>query len=150
MKKQLSLLFVVLLLLVGCSDRQPDMVTHEGKKMSLRDFRGHWVIVNYWASWCAPCLEEMSELNRFYKKYHDRGVDVLGVSYDPLSIKQLADFRKLYHVDYPMVQHFPLAKLGIKAVEVVPTTLVLGPKGRFRKELLGPQTVRSLEAVIKR
>jgi len=142
-------LFLAMTLLTACSNKEADTYDHDGEPVHLTEYQGKWIVVNYWASWCAPCLKEIKELNKLYDKYHEQGVEVLGVSYDPLSTEQIEEFKQLYHVNYPMMQSFPHQKYGVKAVEVVPTTLIIDPKGHLRQELLGPQTLASLEAEVK-
>ena len=153
MKRQfLCIIFSIFLsgtlLLSACSNKA-DTYDDQGEPVRLTDYRGHWIVVNYWASWCASCLKEINELNNFYNKYHEQGVEVFGVSYDPLNSEQINEFRQLYNVAYPMIQSFPHAKYGVKSVEVVPTTLIIDPKGHLRQELLGPQTFASLESEVK-
>ena len=138
----------ILLLMASCSRQAADTFNQNGEPIRLSDYRGQWVVVNYWASWCVPCMQEIAELNKFYNKHHSHGVAVFGVSYDPLTNEQISQFRKLYKVQYPMMQRFPLLRFGVKSVDVVPTTLIIDPTGHLYKQLFGPQTLTSLDAVI--
>jgi peroxiredoxin len=67
----------------------------DGKTVELKQFRGKPVLLNFWATWCAPCKEEMPELEQLYRQYKDQGLVVLGVSVDdPTSVKQVPDLLK--------------------------------------------------------
>ena len=59
-----------------------ELPTPEGETLALSDLRGHVVILDFWASWCAPCLGEMPVMKEIYAKYHDRGLEIVGISLD--------------------------------------------------------------------
>lgn len=59
-----------------------ELTTPDGKKLALKDLRGHIVLIDFWASWCGPCMDEMPNVKAIYEKYHDRGLEIVGVSMD--------------------------------------------------------------------
>ena len=69
---------------VEVGDEAPDfsLMSDQGQTIQLRDFRGKLVVLNFWATWCPPCIEELPSLNRFHQRFASRGVVVLGVSVD--------------------------------------------------------------------
>ncbi|HVZ17857.1 MAG TPA: TlpA disulfide reductase family protein, partial [Terriglobales bacterium] len=87
-----TLIFALILLLVGCYNTSrptrignpaPDFVVEDGdKKVALHDFKGQVVVLNFWATWCAPCVQEMPSLIEMSQKVKDKGVKVVGVSID--------------------------------------------------------------------
>lgn len=77
--------------------------TLDGKKVSLSDYRGKAVLVNFWATWCGPCNIEMPWLVDLHKKYAAQGFEILGISMDDIDPKDVAKFAQDKHVDYPIL-----------------------------------------------
>ena len=59
-----------------------ELTTSDGKKIALKDLRGHIVLLDFWASWCGPCMDEMPNVKALYEQYHDRGLEIVGISMD--------------------------------------------------------------------
>ncbi|MDX1735716.1 MAG: TlpA disulfide reductase family protein [Halioglobus sp.] len=135
-----ALYLVLLCALTACStDRRAE--TPKG----LDQLRGQWVLVNYWAQWCKPCIEEIPELNALDKSRDD--VTVLGVNFEGAVGEELAQQEETLGVQFATVDD-PSAQLGIARPVVLPTTLLVNPQGALVDTLLGPQTHTSLEAAI--
>ena len=135
-------LFCAVVLLTAC-DRQTVFRTAAGNDFSLSAHAGKWIVINYWAPWCAPCRKEIPELNRLARKYPHQVV-VLGVHLDGLRGAALhGDIRKM-KIDFIVLEDNPGPALGLDWPHVVPTTWVLNPQGEKHKKLLGPQTYTSL------
>ncbi len=120
----------------------------KGESVSLADLRGHWVILNYWATWCAPCREEIPELSELHDSRSD--VIVLGLAYEEAEPADFETFLEEFHISYPilLVDVFnPPQPFG--APRVLPTTIVLDPRGHALKGFAGPVTRASLEAFIE-
>jgi thiol-disulfide isomerase/thioredoxin len=130
----------LLLLLLGCADPTD---TNSGPR--LEDLRGQWVVINYWAPWCKPCIAEIPQLNVLDTQYPQ--VTVLGVNYDGASGAELEQQRQQLGVTFASLEVDPVAQLGTSRPEVLPTTLILDPTGRLVATLLGPQTLDSLVKV---
>ena len=119
----------------------------DGSALSLADLRGQWVVVNYWATWCAPCREEIPELSHLHADRQD--VTVLGLAYEDLAPEAFAEFLAEFDVTYPiiLVDVFqPPEPFG--APRVLPTTVIIDPAGRAVKGFAGPVTRAQLEAFI--
>ena len=87
---------------VGVGDTAPNftITTNSGDRIGPRDFGGKVLVLNFWASWCAPCVEEAPSLNEFAKTFQNAGVVVLGVSVDR-NEQMYANFVKRFDVSYP-------------------------------------------------
>jgi len=127
----------VLLALLACSDQQTT-----AREPRLEELRGQWVVINYWAQWCKPCIEEIPQLNALDAKYTQ--VTVLGVNYDGASGAELEQQRQKLGVAFASLAADPAARLGTPRPVVLPTTLILNPAGQLVATLLGPQTLESL------
>jgi len=90
------LIVVFMLGLSGC--QQPEFYSVQGGEHRFDDFKGRYLVVNYWATWCAPCIREIPELNAFADEFHDR-VAVWGVNFDaPEGAEQLRQVQKMHHI----------------------------------------------------
>ncbi|MFV0278972.1 MAG: TlpA family protein disulfide reductase [Parahaliea sp.] len=137
-----AILALLALLLCACQqDKAPNADD------PLDDLRGQWVIVNYWASWCKPCVKEIPELNRLDADHAD--ISVLGVNYDGLSGDELATQVRELGLAFPVIDD-PAARLGTPRPQVLPTSLILNPRGEVVATLVGPQTQESLLKIIGR
>lgn len=110
--------------------------------VTLEDLRGQWVVVNYWAQWCAPCIEEIPELNTLDQEYAE--VTVLGVNYDGATGEELEQQRQQLGVAFASLQEDPAEQLGQTRPVVLPTTFIVNPDGELKETLIGPQTLESL------
>lgn len=132
--------------LASCS-KQADSTDSQGRVIRLNDYTGKWVVINYWATWCSPCLKEMPALNALYVGNRDKVV-VLGVSYDKLSNEEMNAVANKRSIDYPLMSTFPLKKLGVKRLDVLPITFIINPDGKLVKTLKGPQTENQFRKAI--
>jgi len=129
---------LMLLALVACSPAQKP-----GRSLQLEELRGQWVVINYWAIWCKPCIEEIPELNALASLPQ---ISVLGVNYDGVSGEELDQQLEKLGVAFPTLDTDPAAQLGVARPVVLPTSLVLDPQGQLRDTLVGPQTLETLAA----
>ncbi len=136
------------LCIIGCQP-SPDGYDIEGKPFSLSAYRGKWVIVNYWAPWCSPCLKELPELNAFYLSHKDNVV-VLGVSFDDLSSQVIQNFAQKNQIDFPLIKQFAKEKWGIDHLSTLPVTLIFSPRHKLIKILNGPQTQNNLLKILSK
>ncbi len=118
-----------------------------GGEVALSDHRGGWVVFNYWATWCAPCVKEMPELSELHEQRAD--VVVLGAAYEDVDDADFFEFLKSTPVSYPVLKvdvYDPPEPFG--APKVLPTTFILDPEGKAVKAFLGPVTREDIESFI--
>jgi peroxiredoxin len=111
----------------------PDL---KGNSISLADFRGCVVVLNFWATWCPPCVEEMPSLRRFADEMQPFGVAVLGVSvdHDPEALRKfVADFR----LSFPIARDTGQAVASRYGTSKFPETYVIDTEGRIAEKLIG-------------
>nr|WP_245614214.1 TlpA disulfide reductase family protein [Legionella massiliensis] len=119
-----------------------------GQIIPFDSLKGKWVLLNYWASWCQPCLDEIVELNHFYKKNKDK-VALFAVNFDLMPLpSQIALIRK-YKISYPSLQFDPARALDLGDIRGVPATFVFNPDGKLSTTLYGGQTEKSLKEAIR-
>jgi cytochrome c biogenesis protein CcmG, thiol:disulfide interchange protein DsbE len=104
---------------------------------SIADYRGRWVLVNLWASWCIPCRQEAPELDRFAQRYRKRGVAVLGVNVQDNSDDALAFLRE-NHVRYPQLRSVGDDRSAAFGSTGVPENFLVDPQGRLALIWRGP------------
>ncbi len=145
----MRIMWVVLMLLAGCAKPDsfdPDFYDTNASPYSYQDFKGKWLVINYWATWCAPCIKEIPELIELDENNLD--VAVLGVNFDaPTGDDVKRDIDKM-KITFPVMQKSPHEYFGIELPEVLPTTLLVSPEGILETILIGPQTQESLLAAM--
>lgn len=132
---------IVLLLAVAMlsSCTKPDFYDIEGNGISLAELKEKPLIVNYWATWCAPCIKEIPELNELAHSRADE-LNLLGVNFDqPAPDEQIQQARKM-KIEFPVFASDPAALLGVSVPEVLPTTYIFAPGGELIATLVGPQS----------
>lgn len=137
---------VILALSVGLlSACQPasDFQTDERGGLAWQQLQGQYVVVNYFAEWCAPCLRELPELNEFHHLYGDK-VTLLGVSFDGLNNEELAALKQKYNIEFTLIQNEPAPNLPFAMPNALPATYIVTPEGEVKGPLLGEQTLQSL------
>jgi thiol-disulfide isomerase/thioredoxin len=118
-----------------------------GGEIALSDYRGGWVVVNYWATWCAPCRKEMPELSQLHDERND--ITVLGLAFEDTDDEAFETFLAEFHASYPILRvdvYHPPEPFG--APKVLPTTIILGPGGQPVKTFLGPVTREAIERLV--
>ncbi len=109
---------------------------------------GRWLVINYWAEWCAPCREEIPELNRLATELGDR-VSVQGINYDGLTGAEHDASARVMGITFASGGEDLGAQLMLERPKVLPTTYLIAPGGKLAHTLVGPQTYEALLALIQ-
>jgi peroxiredoxin len=110
-----------------------------GGVQSLQDYRGKAIILNFWATWCEPCREEMPSLESLYLRYKDRGLVVLGVSVDEEGWAPIQDFLKVIPVSFPVLLDQEQKVTELFETFRIPETFFIDPQGKVAAKVVGPQ-----------
>jgi thiol-disulfide isomerase/thioredoxin len=139
---------LLLALMVSAAQAADFKVTDtNGKTHSLSGYKGKWVLVNYWATWCPPCLEEIPDLIALHENKKNNLV-VIGVAMDYRNAKQVTDFAEGLLVEYPIVLGTPEIVSQIGPVRGLPTTYLFNPEGKMVAQQVGLITRASVESYI--
>lgn len=123
------------------------VTTLDGPVFDLSAKRGQWVVVNYWATWCSPCLKEMPDLRAFAESRDD--VALIGLAYEDISAEEMRAFLREHPAGYPIAivdVYSPPA--DFPAPRGLPMTWLIAPEGHVAKRFLGPVTGRDLAQAI--
>lgn len=120
----------------------------KGETLRLSDLKGKYVLIDFWATWCAPCVAETPNLQKLYNAYHDKGFEIIGVSLDE-TLEPLNDFLKTRKINWPQVHNMTCGSdlLATFDVSTIPATFLIGPDGTVvRLALRGDSLAKFLKA----
>ncbi|MSO45339.1 MAG: TlpA family protein disulfide reductase [Acidobacteria bacterium] len=121
------------------------MRTLDGKTLSSADWRGKVTIVNFWATWCPPCLAEIPDLVALQDKYRDQ-LQIIGISADEGSPEVVQKFADQYHINYPIVMKTPELEKAFPGVYALPTSFVIGRDLKVEQKHVGMLSAVRTEA----
>jgi peroxiredoxin len=125
--------------------------TQDGRKVSLSDYKGKAVLVNFWATWCVPCKLEMPWFVDLEKQYASQGLEILGVNEDDEKDHgQIDKFAKKIGVNYPILLGNDTISKAYGGIEVLPTSFYVGRDGKVVEEAAGLISRDEIEANIKK
>ena len=133
-----------LLLLFAC--QKNDIEVFNGSNTNLTKLEGSWVVINYWADWCAPCIKEIPELNEFAHENED--IFVFTFNFDQLDQEDLAPIAKKFNIEVPSLVTHPRDIWGIQTPPAVPATFFINPNGELSLSLFRPQTKDALNDIL--
>ncbi len=123
--------------------------TLDGDSLRLVDYQGRVVLLNFWATWCAPCREEIPDLSALHAQFQSQGLTVLGVSLDETGIEGVQAFADEFDITYPLA-HDARGALAeaVGNVYGLPTTLVIDAKGNVVHRVVGIYPVEQMQPVL--
>ena len=142
--------FFVLILMCVTSFAQADTLLKDinGQTITFSSLKGKWVLINYWASWCKSCVDEIPELNLFYQKHKNDPVALFAVNYDALPLYKQKRLINELQIKYPSLSTDPAMALGLGDILGVPVTFIINPQGKLIDRLYGGQSIKNLDAAI--
>jgi thiol-disulfide isomerase/thioredoxin len=138
---------IVLLSLTSLQAQSFTLVDSKGKSHSLAQYKGKWVLVNFWATWCPPCLAEIPDLVALHENKKNKLV-VLGVAMDYKDPKQVLQFADQMMVSYPIILGDMKIAAQIGDVPGLPTTYLYNPEGKVVAYNVGALTREAVERYI--
>jgi len=113
----------------------------KGKTISLADYKGKVLFLNFWATWCPPCRAEIPDFVEVYSEMKSQGLEILGVSLDTKGKDTVVAFVEKYKINYPVVLESKRATEKIisdfQPGQFIPTTIVIDKQGRIRDKYVG-------------
>ena len=122
----------------------------DGQQTKLSDHLGKWVVVNYWATWCPPCREEMPELQAFHDQHSETDGVVIGLNTEVISEKEIEEFLSDYFVTYPNSRVGPVSQTELGRVPGLPTTFLISPQGTVEGRQVGAVNAQMIEKFIQK
>lgn len=135
--KNIFIYLAIIFLFFSCS--KPDLRVFEGDNVFLSDLKGKWIIFNYWADWCPPCIKEIPELNNLQRNYSNK-LKVFLINFDMLEGEELNQQLKKFNVKVDSLLSDPSTIYNWVIPENLPVTFIINKNGDLEYTLVGPQT----------
>ncbi|MFG3612499.1 peroxiredoxin family protein [Rummeliibacillus stabekisii] len=126
--------------------------TLEGKKVKLSDYRGKKVILNFWATWCPPCKEEIPHMEKYYKSLNKKdNVEILAVNLtsSDKSKEYIKEFAESYDITYPILLDKEGEQQKQYEIVTIPTTFFINESGQIKQKAVGPMDKGMMENTMK-
>ncbi len=152
---QTKLIYVVAALVAGflgaytAMDNREDFRTLDGKSYNWLNLKGQWLVVNYFAEWCGPCIKEIPELNAFSEFAQQRqDVSLFAVNFDLMKLQETQIMAERLNIQFPLMQYAP-ARAPFGKPKGLPATYIISPNGELVATLKGEQTNQGLQKIIE-
>ncbi|RXK13891.1 thioredoxin [Halarcobacter mediterraneus] len=124
----------------------------ENEQLTSKQLEGKFVLINFWATWCPPCIKEMPTLNKIYEKYNDK-FEIIGVLFEKnKDEKQLKEFISKHNIKFPIVvgdENFRMAK-AFDDIKKIPESFLYSKDGKFIKRFIGEIGEKELEKYLSK
>ena len=124
----------------------------DGTVLKSKDLAGKVTVIDFWGTWCPPCITEIPAYNAFYREYKDKGVNLYGLAVESGTAKDLREAVKRLKIEYPIAAPSPTQLDAFGDIPIYPTTWIINPQGSIEKEFLGssPSKQRLLREIVDR
>ncbi|MFL0403666.1 TlpA family protein disulfide reductase [Bacillus nitratireducens] len=133
---------------IGKSAPDFELTKLDGAKVKLSDLKGKKVILNFWATWCGPCQQEMPDMEAFYKEHKDN-VEILAINYTPSEKgggeEKVRNFAKEKGITFPILLDKNIDVTTAYKVITIPTSYFIDTKGVIQDKFIGPMTQKEME-----
>jgi thiol-disulfide isomerase/thioredoxin len=119
----------------------------DGKTVRLSDYRGAWVVINFWASWCPPCIRELPQLVEYQAANPE--VRVIGINFEESTPAEARAFLEPFAVNFPNLKIGSTPLEPFEPLEGLPTTTIVSPAGEIVERHMGPVTAEHLEKLVR-
>jgi thiol-disulfide isomerase/thioredoxin len=120
-----------------------------GKTVKLSDFKGKVVLLNFWATWCVPCAAEIPELIKWQNEYKSKGLQVIGITYPPTSVRKARRFARTNKINYPVLFGSKATKKLFEPSDTLPMTIIIGKDGNVVDQIEGVVFADEFENKVK-
>lgn len=149
MLKRITWLLVLCLGLLAGQAQAFTLTDSKGKVHRLDDYKGKWVLVNFWATWCPPCLEEIPDLIKLQDAHKNRDLVVIGIAMDYRDPKYVLEFADSMFINYPIVLGNAQVASQIGPTPGLPTSYLYNPQGKPVARQVGVLTQEAVESYIR-
>ncbi len=149
-KKIWFFLALVLVLLLPFSQAGADKLVNftlrdlSDREISATNFRGKWLILNFWATWCSPCMQEIPELVLFQKKNREK-IQIVGIAFEETSVNTIRQYAKKMNINYPILIVGSQPLIPMEPLKGLPSTFLISDKGELVDRHLGLISLEKLD-----
>jgi thiol-disulfide isomerase/thioredoxin len=147
--KKILLFLLLTSTLFSANANEYKLTDLEGKPHSLQQYKGKWLIVNYWATWCSTCMKEIPDLIAFHENIKTEDVMVIGINFEIIELSELKEFVDKNKIPYKILQGETTPVTPIGRVPALPTTYIIDPSGKTVAGDVGIVPKEYLEKYIK-
>ena len=124
-----------------------ELTTLDGKTVRLSEFRGKGVLINFWASWCKPCRDEMPAIQRVYERHRDKGLEVLGVNIAETGVT-VDGFVRHLDLTFPILLDQNREVTQMYGIGPIPSSIFVSPEGKVVRKVSGQMQEGQIESMV--